>query len=548
MLDIKILNASIYDGSGNPWYRADIGITGDRIAAVGDLSAAEARRSIDAAGLAACPGFIDIHSHSDRSLVDQNKGLASLQQGITTQVTGNCGHSLAPVRQVPESLADVGREHGLGDLKMEWTTFCEYLAWQDRRGVGINMAPLVGHGTVRRYVMGSEGEGGESQAVTPAQLEDMRKAVSEAMDAGAFGMSTGLEYPPGRNARTEEIVELCKVVGRHGGFYATHMRSEGQAPGMEWLGAIAETIEISRLSGARANISHLKADQRGAWWKAEAALRMLSDARAHGIQITADLYPWGFAAVGYLTDVLPPALTEGGTPSLLAKLRDPAQREAIKAQIEEGIPEWTNPATSFGWGAIGIVETSNPARVGRSVEDVARESGRDPFDVCFDLLIEDNGLTRSSVGVMAEENIEMKLRHPLTMVSTDGLTVDRYPEPRKPGDPPPKLHPRTFCTYPRVLGHYVRVRGVLTVEEAVRKCTSLPAATAGIRERGLLVPGYYADVVLFDPRTVAEGGTFADPHHPPHGLPYVLVNGRVAVDGGNPTGVLAGRVLRRNGA
>lgn len=543
MVDIKIVNGRIFDGSGNPWFRGDIGIVGDRIAAIGDLSALEAGRLIDAAGKAVSPGFIDIHSHSDRSLVAQSKGISSLQQGITTQVTGNCGHSLAPTRDAAGDLADVAREHGLGDLVPQWTTFGEYLDWQSRRGVGINMAPLVGHGAVRRFVMGVEGQGGERAVPTAAQLDGMRSAVAEAMAAGAFGMSVGLEYPPGRNAATAELIELSKVVASYGGYYATHMRSEGQAPGMEWFGAVVETIEVSRLSGARAEISHLKSDQRGAWWKTDAVLRLLSDARAHGIQVTADVYPYPFAAVGYLAAVLPPALSAGGRQSLLAVLRDPAQRTAIRAQIEEGIPEWTNPANSFGWGAIGIVETSDRSLVGLSIEDVALDRGQDPLDVCFDLLLTDQGLTRSSVGVMADHNIQAKLRHPLTMVSTDGLCVDTYPVAAA-GEAPPKLHPRTVSTYPRLLGRYVRELGTLTLAEAIRKSTSLPAATADIRNRGLLVVGNFADIVIFDPATVGEVASFEDPHHPPRGIEHVIINGQLAVEMGQATGLLAGKVLR----
>jgi N-acyl-D-amino-acid deacylase len=543
VLDTKIINGRVYDGSGNPWFYADIGIEDGRIVFVGDLSQAGARQTIDARGLAVCPGFIDIHSHSDRSLAAQNKGISSLQQGITTQVTGNCGHSLAPTRDAAGDLADVAREHGLADLAPEWTNFGQYLDWQANRGVGINMAPLVGHGAVRRFVMGPEGKGGERLVPTPEQLAGMRAAVGEAMEAGAFGLSVGLEYPPGRNAATAELIELCKVVAAHGGYYATHMRSEGQAPAMEWFGAIVETIEISRLSGARAEISHLKSDQRGAWWKTEAVLRLLSDARGHGIQVTADVYPYPFAAVGYLYSVLPPALSLEGIPALLARLNDPSERTAIRAQIEQGIPEWTNPANSFGWGAIGIVETSDLSLVGLSIEDAAERRAQDPLDVCFDLLIADHGLTRSSVGVMADENIQAKLRHPLTMVSTDGLCVDSYPV-GLPGEPPPKLHPRTVSTYPRLLGRYVRELGTLTMAEAIRKSTSLPAATAGIKQRGLLVPGNHADIVVFDPATVGEVATFADPHHPPRGIEHVLVNGQAAVTAGKPTGALAGHVLR----
>jgi len=545
LVDILIKDLRVVDGTGNPWYKADMAIACGKIQAIGSLGAVSAGRTINAGGLVACPGFVDIHSHSDRSLVAHNKGIASLQQGITTQIGGNCGHSLAPIRAGGDGLSKLAEEHGFGQLELEWTTFDEYLTWQERRGTGINFAPLLGHGALRRYVMGPEGEGGERRDPTAAELESMQQEVAKAMEAGAYGLSTGLEYPPGRNATTGELVALCRVVASYDGLYATHMRSEGYAPGMEWWGAVVEALEIGRRAEVRVNISHLKADQRRAWDKVDAVLRLLEDARRHGISVTADLYPWPYAAVGYMIDVLPPHLGELGLPELLRRLADPAARQAIREEIDRGIPEWTNPSASFGWGAIGVVETSDPADEGKSVEDLAEERGTDPLDVCFELLLRDQGLTRSSVGVMAEANIEKQLRHPLTMVSTDGFTVDMYPTAKLPQDPSPKLHPRTVATYPRLLERYVRQRGTLPLEQAIRKATSLPAAVTGLTGRGLLTPGMWADVVLLDPETVGETGSFSDPHHPPRGINWVLVNGQVAIDQGQPTGVLAGRVLRR---
>jgi N-acyl-D-aspartate/D-glutamate deacylase len=537
----------VLDGTGNPWFRADIGIMGDRIASIGRLDHAEARVTIVANERVVSPGFIDIHSHSDSSLFRHNQGLASLRQGLTTQVVGNCGHSMAPICNPEESLPKLARQWDMEDFGPRWSSFAEYLACQERRGLGINIAPLVGHGTVRRFVLGPEGAGGERRGVTGDEQRALEAQVAEAMEAGAFGLSSGLEYPPGRNARIEELIGLCKVVGRYGGLYATHMRSEGQAPGMEWFGAVMEAIEIGSRSGVPVNIAHLKADQRDAWWKAPVVLRMLEEARARGVQITADVYPYPFAAVGYLYSVLPPQLAEAGIAGLLETLADPARRQALREQIDRGVPEWTNPAISFGWGAIGIVETSRTEYTGKSIEDVAGELGADPFDVCFDLLLEDRGLTRSSVGVMHEENIRLNLKHPLTMVSTDGTTVDTFAFEDAPGLPPRKLHPRCLGTYPRVLGRYVRDEKLMPLSEAVRKCTSLPAATAGLKDRGLLREGMHADLVVFDPATVAETGTFADPHRYPVGIENVIVNGQVAISQGNPTNVLAGRVLRRRG-
>jgi N-acyl-D-amino-acid deacylase len=548
MLDIKITGGRVYDGSGNPGFRADIGIEADRIAVLGDLASAEAHRTINAADLALCPGFIDIHSHSDYTLLTHPLGLTSLLQGITTQMGGNCGYSPAPIEDSRLAVAEGLQEAGGEDPGLRWSSFAEYLAGLEQVGIGNNLAMLVGHGSIRQRVMGPEGKGGERGQPTTAELKAMGREVAEAMAAGAFGMSTGLEYPPGRNARTAELIALCRVVAAHGGLYTTHLRSEGQAPGCEWFGAVVEALEIGRLAELPVNISHLKADQRAAWWKTSGVLQLLADARQRGIAVTADVYPYPYAATGYLYQILPPELMREGLAGLLSRLGDPAGRQEVRHQLEAGIPGWTNPAMSFGWGAIGIVETSRPADQGKSVADLAVERHADPFDVCLDLLVADEGLTRSSMGVMDEGNIRLKLQHPLTMVSTDGATVDSFPVARPGrGEPPAKLHPRSISTYPRLLGRYVREERVLTWEEAIRKSTSLPASVAGIRDRGQILPRFFADLVVFDPDKVSEVATFADPHQHPTGIHWVLVNGQVAVDGGVPTRIRAGRVLRRGG-
>ncbi|HSW10485.1 MAG TPA: D-aminoacylase [Bacillota bacterium] len=547
MLDIKITGARIYDGSGNAWFPADIGIQADRIAVLGDLAAAEARRTIDAARLAVCPGFIDIHSHSDRTLLTHPLGIAGLLQGITTQVGGNCGHSPGPVEDSGAAVAEELREAGGEDPGLRWSSFAEHLECLEKVGIGNNLAMLVGHGSIRRRVMGPEGKGGERPHPTTAELEAMSRELAEALEAGAFGLSTGLEYPPGRNARAAELIALCRVVAAHDGLYSSHLRSEGQAPGCEWFGAVVEALETGRSAGVRVNISHLKADQRAAWWKAPGVLRLLEDARRRGLTVTADVYPYPYAATGYLYQVMPPDLIREGRAGLVARLGDAAARREVRRLLEAGVPGWTNPAVSFGWGAIGIVETSSPADQGKSVEDLAIERNADPLDVCLDLLVADGGRTRSSVGVMDEDNIRRNLQHPLTMVSTDGATVDSFPAAPPGGEPPAKLHPRSVSTYPRLLGRYVREGRALAWAEAIRKSTSLPASVAGIPGRGRIRPGFFADLVVFDPDTICETATFADPHRHPTGISWVLVNGRLAVDGGVPTRVRAGRVLRRGG-
>lgn len=544
MLDLKITNSLVVDGSGRPSFRADIGVKDDKIVAIGDLTNAEALRVIDATGLVAAPGFIDIHSHNDFVLPAHNLGIAGLRQGITTAVTGNCGQSSAPTRNSAAQLARK-RQAAVAELPdVSWSSFDEYLQMLEGCGTGINVAGLVGHGTLRNFVMGEEGQGGEKTLPTPTELEQLKEQMAEAMQAGAFGLSTGLEYPPGRNARTPELIELCKVVAEHGGIYSTHMRSEGQAPQTELFGAVVEALEIGLQSGAAVNISHLKADQRSIWWKMPVVHRLLTEARQRGQQVTVDLYPYRHAAAGYLYEVLPAPLYKEGLSALLKSLACEEMRQEVAAQLVKGMHGWTNPALTFGWGSIGIIESNCEAAVGNSVEDVAIARGVDPLTACLELLLEDRGLTRIGMAARSEENIVASLQLPFAMISTDSASTDSFPLPNDEDLPAAKLHPRDVGTYPRLFGRYVREQKVLSLEEAVRKCTSLPAQTLGIVDRGTIALGYHADLVIFDLATIAEVGTYSDPHHYPVGITHVLVNGQPAIADGVPTNQMAGKVLR----
>ena len=535
--DLIISKGRVVDGAGNPWYRGDLAVSEGRIAAVGVLAEAEAERVIDAGGMVVAPGFVDAHSHSDAETLIYRQMEGTVMQGITTVVAGQCGSSLAPID--PELREELERRAAGSmppevEFKFTWITFDEYLKEEEKSGLGANVAHLVGHGAIRTAAVGFD-----ARDPTEEELEEMRRLTAEAMEAGAFGLSTGLIYPPGIFARTEEIIELAKVAARYGGVYDSHIRGEGKT----LLRAVEEAITIGERAGLPVQISHHKAAAREVWGKSVETLRMMEEARGRGVDVTLDQYPYRAGATG-LVSLLPPWAHDGGVEKLLERLRDPEQRERMRRDIEKGLPDWQNFAGEAGWENIYVtyVKTeANRAVEGRNLSEI-REMRGDPdeFTSLHRLLLEEEGAGGMIIFMMEEDDIRRIMQHPLHMVGTDAGSVAPTGIMSR-GKP----HPRHYGTYPRILGRYVREQGLLRLEEAVRKMTSLPAQRFGLLDRGLLRPGMWADITVFNPETVIDKATFKDPHQFPEGIEYVIVGGQVTVDGGEYTGALAGRTLRK---
>ncbi|MGI6357215.1 MAG: N-acyl-D-amino-acid deacylase family protein [Bacillota bacterium] len=530
MYSVIIRGGKVFDGTGNPWRHADVGIQGDRIVAIGDLSAAKAEREIDARGMAVSPGFIDIHTHSDLPLLLDGRGQSHVQQGVTTNVIGNCGSGIAPTTEEILSGSDIAAALRESGIEPKWRTMGEYLDLLAERGVSINVAALVGQGQVRNAVMGfAEGPANEQQ------LDAMRDLVREAMASGAFGMSTGLIYTPSCYAEMPELVELAKVVAEHGGVYASHIRGENDTV----LQAVAEAIEIGRQAGTPVQIAHLKAMGEHMWGTSVKILQMIDQARADGVDVTFDQYPYNASACGF-SAVLPPWAHVGGTKALQQRLADPAIRQRLRQDIVSGVGTWTSIYKGVGWERIIITGCYfDHSLDGKSVAEIAELYGKDGFDTCFDLLMKADKRIDIVYFTIGDQDLERIMQHPLMMVGSDssGVSIERA---TKRGQP----HPRTFGTFVRVLGRYVREKGLFSWSEAIRKMTWAPAARLGLHDRGLLLPGMKADVVVFDQATVGDVATYTAPAQYAVGVQQVLVNGRVVVEHGQHTGVAAGEVLR----
>lgn len=531
MDDILIRNGRVIDGTGNPWFRADVVVQGSRIQYVGrdrGRSAEGASRVIDAGGMCVCPGFIDIHAHPDLTILHKDVQDYKLRQGITTEVGGNCGFTAAPLNpqteeQLRRYVAFITPPSG---VSWQWRSFGDYLGVVSDSGPATNMAPLIGHGTVRIAVMGFD-----QRTPTPSELEEMKGLVEEAMQAGAFGFSTGLVYVPGTFAETQEIVELAKVASRHGGIYATHMRNEGDY----LIESIQEAIEVGRQADMPVQISHHKASGKANHGKVRESLALLARTREEGLDITGDQYPY-HAASTTLQALLPSWAQEGGVDQVVMRLKDRDTRERIRGELLAASGENRMGATLDNTLISSLVSQNNQRLIGHSITEISDLRNQDPTDVVFDLLVEE----RCAVGMvafsMSEEDVRTVMTHPTTIVGTDGLY--------SPGNP----HPRVYGTYPRILGRYVREEHLLTLEEAVRKMTSFPAQKLGLSNKGVLRPGADADIVIFDPETVIDRATFQQARQYPEGIEYVLVNGEVCVEGGQFNGRTAGRVLTRANA
>jgi N-acyl-D-amino-acid deacylase len=491
----------------------------------------EAARVIEANGLCVCPGFIDVHAHGDFTPFDKIVVDYKLRQGITTEVNGNCGFSAAPVHP---STVGLVRKYVEGFIAPEqgvpwnWRSLGEYLDSIAHARLAINIAPLIGHGALRAAAMGYE-----QRAPSLAELDTMKALMRESMGQGAFGLSTGLVYVPGTYAQTDEIVDIAKVAARYGGLYATHMRNEGE----QLFEAFDEAIQIGRHAEIPVQISHHKASGKANHGKVSETLKRLEAERAHGLDITVDQYPYT-ASSTTLASVLPPLAQVGGVPKIVERLRDPSTRREIRATMLAEPQHGEHMIRDCRWDEILIASVKsarNKICEGKSLQQIAEMRGEEPLESVFDLLLDEECAVAMIMFTMAEADVRTVMRHPATMIGTDGIWSHGKP------------HPRIYGSYPRILGMYVRQERLLSLEEAVRKMTSFPAQKFGLWKKGIVREGMDADVIIFDPDTIAERSTFQDPHQYPAGLPYVILNGQVVVDQDRYTGKLAGQVVKKQG-
>lgn len=522
--DLVIKKGIVVDGSGSPPFRADIGISDDRIESIGDLSGEKADLVIDASGMVVSPGFIDIHNHSDITIFEVPTADNYILQGATTIVVGNCGSSPAPLTDVnfEEEVKWIKKEHP--DVEVRWRSFSEYIKALDELKPSINIAPLVGHGTIRSAVLGFGPE-----KPSEKDMELMKELTREAMEAGAFGVSTGLIYIPGTFATTEEIVEIAKVSALYGGIYSTHMRNEG----VRLLDSIYETISIGLKAGISVEISHLKASGKPSWGKVVAALKVIEDYVSRGFDISADAYPYPAASTS-LSTLLPKEIRGASSEEILRKLKDPNIVREIKEKLGEAVFE----ERYISWSDIMISYSPKHREFeGMRLDKIAESLGVDPVEAVVKILLDDELATGMVTFTMREDDVRTVISHPLVAIGSDG-SIGKFGV----GKP----HPRRYGTFPRVIAKYVREEKVLTLQEAIRKMTSLPARKLRLWDRGLIRPGFKADLVIFNYYSIEDTATYENPHSYPRGIRYVIVNGKIAVDGGKlVSSVRAGKVLRR---
>jgi N-acyl-D-amino-acid deacylase len=527
--DIIIRGGTVYDGSGRPGVIADVGIKGDMIVKVGKLDPKRAKTVVDATGLAVAPGFINMLSWSTESLLVDPRSLGELKQGVTTQIMGE-GWSMGPVNdRMKKQLKD-----DQGDLKWDvaWTTLAEYLQHLERKGVSQNVASYIGATTIRMYVLGE----GDVQP-TPEQMEQMRELVRKEMEAGALGIGTSLIYAPAFYAKTEEIIELCKVASRYKGKYISHMRSEGN----RLEEAVDELIRISREANIPAEIYHLKAAGRDNWSKMDKVIAKVEAARKSGLKITADMYNYPAGATG-LDASMPPWVLDGGYPALYKRIQDPETRKKIIAEMKTPTDKWENLRLAAGSDErillVGFKNDKLKPLTGKTLGEVAKMRGTDPENTILDLVLEDQSRVGTVYFLMDEENIKKQIKIPWVSFGSDAESM--APEGAFLKSNP---HPRAYGNFARLLGKYVRDEKIISLEEAIRRLTSLPAGNLGLDRRGAIKGGYFADVVIFDPETIADKATFEKPHQFAVGVRDVFVNGVQMLKDGEHTGKFSGRAL-----
>ena len=541
MLDVIIRNGKIVDGSGQKAYRGDVGVENGRIAEISPELAADAHEIVNADGCVVSPGFIDMHSHSDFTLLVHSEAESKIRQGVTTELVGNCGGSPAPV---PDERFDDFMQYmiGLGGLYQKvlapqdwkWKTLARFYEELEKKGIAVNLAPLVGHSTLRCAVMGYE-----NGPPSPDELKQLKYLLEKELDLGAFGLSTGLIYHPGAFADREELTELAKVVRSYGGIYTTHMRSEGKY----LIEAIDEALYVGEKSGAPVEISHMKCEVPVNWGKAQNALRRIDRSRESGNQIDFDQYPYRAYQCGLL-EIFPTWAKENGADRMIAVLKDKQLRSKLIKDMTQGPYDWDNPMDGLGWDQIrlnGFNRESNQELEGLTVARIAEHLAMPPVEAVFHLFVVEQGGLSMIVFSMNEDEVVEIMQHPAGMFGSDGCAVAPYGLTAAR-----KVHPRFYGTYPRILGRYVREKQVLTLEQAIHKMTGRPARKLQLNDRGLLKKGYQADMVVFDKNHIADTATFENPHQYPEGIHHVLVNGEPVIAHGQHTGRLPGKVLKRD--
>jgi dihydroorotase/N-acyl-D-amino-acid deacylase len=532
--DLVIMNGRIVDGTGNPWFYGDVAIRGDRIVKIGRLGPSRAKRRIDATGMIVAPGFIDMLGHSEVNLLIDPRAESKVFQGITTEITGE-GGSIGPINDY--ILKDMDPIIKKFNLAIDFRTIGEYFARLERTPPAINIATYVGATQIRQYVLGDE-----NRAPTATELDEMRKLVAQAMEDGAVGLSTSLVYAPAFYAKTEELIELAKVASRYGGIYATNMRNESNAI----MPAIDEALRIGREARIPVEIFHLKMAGKQNWGKMADVIKKIEGARAQGLDVTADQYPYVAGATA-LAASIPPWAHEGGTLKLIERLKDPAIRERLKKEMRTPTSEWENFYLGAGAGegilVARVLKVELMKYQGKRVSEVAQMMNKqDEIDALFDLVIADAGQTGAIYFLMSEDDVKLAMKQPWLSIGVDHGAVATT-GPLSEG----RAHPRGYGSFPRILGKYVRDERVITLEEAIRKMTSLAANRVGLTERGLIKPGYYADVVVFAHNLTSDISTFEDPNRLSTGMRFVLVNGQTVIDGGKQTMARPGRPLRGPG-
>lgn len=539
MFDLLIHGATIIDGTGAPRWNGDVAVRNGVIAEIASSISGEAMEVVNAKGHVLCPGFIDAHGHSDFTLFINHKGESKIRQGITTEVTGNCGFTAGPITSEHEEdlvfyLANTIVLNDTRRAAWKWETQNQFLEHTAKNGLSFNVVPLVGQGMIHVGVMGFE-----SRMPTEAELNSMKAMLQKELDSGFFGMSMAFEYEPGNHLPSEETVALCRLLREQGCIFSIHLKNEGA----NLLKCVENAIQIASESGCRVEISHLKARYSANWGKAREAMRRIEEAREHGVDVAFDVYPYAAYGSG-LIDLIPPWVKKDGPQLMCQRLQNPLLREKAIFDMENGVEGWDSMLTSPNWADCVQIATlrshKNKWMEGLRLSQIAQSRSCTPYELVVDLMVEESASVKCIWFAMDEQEVADIMRHPLAIFGTDGRACATYGELGKGA-----VHPRYYGTYPRILGKYVREEKLMSLEEAIQKSTSAVAQRFGIEGRGELKEGYFADIVLFDADTIKDTNSFEKPHNYPNGIDLVIVNGQIVVANGIHTGNLPGKILRR---